>query len=519
MLGAANLNGTGNTSANVMTGNTGANILVGLDGNDTLDGGAGIDRLEGGDGDDTYTIDSASEVLVETLGTDLVRSTVTKTLAAGFENLTLLGTANLNGTGNTSVNVITGNAGDNILDGGTGADTLIGGGGNDTYIIDNTSDVLIETTGIDMIHSPFSRTLAAGFENLTLLGTANLAGSGNTSANVITGNTGANVLLGFGGNDVLRGGNGNDTLDGGVGIDRLEGGFGNDTYTIDSASEFLVELGGTDLVRSTATKTLGTGFENLTLLGTANLGGTGNGTVNTIIGNTGANTLAGLAQNDRLIGNNGNDTLDGGVGIDRLEGGAGNDTYTIDSASDVLVEISGIDLVRSTVTKTLATGFENLTLLAGNINGTGNTVANIITGSTGTNTLLGAAGNDTINGGAGNDTLVGGLGKDTMTGATGADKFDFNLTTESVRGVNRDVILDFIRAQGDKIDLSTIDADTDGTAGNQAFAFIGTGAFTGVDGQLRCSAGIVQGDVNGDRVADFEIKVNLATLLATDFIL
>ena len=106
-----------------------------------------------------------------------------------------------------------------------------------------------------------------------------------------------------------------------------------------------------------------------------------------------------------------------------------------------------------------------------------------------------------------------------MTGSAGADKFDFNLTTESVKGVNRDVILDFVRAQGDKIDLSTIDADTDGTTGNQAFAFIGTAAFTGVDGQLRCSAGIIQGDVNGDRVADFEIKVNPATLLAADFIL
>ena len=242
---------------------------MGLDGNDTLDGGAGLDRLEGGNGDDTYTIDSASEVLVERVGTDLVRSTVTKTLAAGFENLTLLGTASLNGIGNTSANIITGNTGDNILDGGTGADTLIGGGGNDTYIIDNTSDVLIEATGIDMIHSPFSRTLAAGFENLTLLGTANLAGSGNTSANVITGNDGINTLVGLGGNDRLRGLNSNDTLDGGVGLDRLEGGAGNDTYTIDSASEVLVELSGVDLVRSTVTKTLATGFENLTLLAPA----------------------------------------------------------------------------------------------------------------------------------------------------------------------------------------------------------------------------------------------------------
>ena len=129
------------------------------------------------------------------------------------------------------------------------------------------------------------------------------------------------------------------------------------------------------------------------------------------------------------------------------------------------------------------------------------------------------AGNDTMVGGAGNDSLAGGIGKDTMTGSAGADKFDFNLITESVRGVNSDVILDFVRAQGDKIDLSTIDADIDGTVGNQAFAFIGAGAFTGADGQLRCSDGIVQGDTNGDKIADLEIKVNLATLIATDFIL
>ena len=144
---------------------------------------------------------------------------------------------------------------------------------------------------------------------------------------------------------------------------------------------------------------------------------------------------------------------------------------------------------------------------------------NILNGVGGNDTLRGGAGDDKLIGGVGNDILVGGLGKDTVTGSAGADRFDFNLITESVRGANRDVMLDFVRAQGDKIDLSTIDADTDGTAGNQAFAFIGVGAFAGVDGQLRCSAGIVQGDVNGDRVADFEIKVNVATLIAQDFVL
>ena len=397
-----------------------------------------------------------------------------------------------------------------------------GGAGADIYIVGSTGDVVIEqaASGTDLVESSVTYTLAANVENLTLTGAALINGTGNGVANVITGNNAANTLVGLGGNDRLIGFGGNDNLVGGTGIDRLEGGAGNDTYTIDSPSEVLIEVSGIDLVRSTVTKTLAAGFENLTLLLAGNINGVGNTSANVITGNGGANKLLGLGANDRLIGLGGNDILDGGVGIDRLEGGAGNDTYTIDSASEVLVEVSGIDLVRSTVSKTLATGFENLALLGTlGLVGTGNAAVNVLTGNTGANVLSGLGGHDTMKGGSGNDTLVGGIGKDTMTGSAGADRFDFNLITESVRGANRDVILDFVRVQGDKIDLSTIDADTDGTAGNQAFAFIGTGAFTSVDGQLRCSAGIIQGDVNGDKVADFEIKVNLATLVTGDFLL
>ncbi len=113
-------------------------------------------------------------------------------------------------------------------------------------------------------------------------------------------------------------------------------------------------------------------------------------------------------------------------------------------------------------------------------------------------------GTDTLIGGNGNDTLIGGAGTDTLTGGLNADRFDFNALHESVVGGNRDSI-HFNRAQGDKIDLSTIDADTDGTAGNRLSSFIGTAAFSGVDGQLRASGDIIQGDVNGDEVADFEI--------------
>ena len=229
--------------------------------------------------------------------------------------------------------------------------------------------------------------------------------------------------------------------------------------------------------------------------------------------------LRGYASNDVVIGLAGNDSLDGGTGIDRLEGGAGNDTYLIDSASEVLVDTAGIDTVRSTVSKTLAAAFENLVLTGtGPLAGVGNAVANALTGNAGANTLTGLAGNDTLTGLAGNDLLIGGLGKDILRGGLGGDKFHFNAATESVKGVARDVVADFSRAQLDKIDLSTIDADIDGTIGNQAFSFIGAIAFTGIDGQLRFAGGILAGDTNGDKIADFEIQV-VGALAKGDLIL
>ena len=144
-----------------------------------------------------------------------------------------------------------------------------------------------------------------------------------------------------------------------------------------------------------------------------------------------------------------------------------------------------------------------------------------MTGNAAANTLNGGAGNDTILGLAGNDVLTGGNGTDKLTGGAGADTFDFNAVIESVKGATRDSITDFTHSQGDKIDLSGIDANSK-VAGDQGFSYIGAKAFTGVAGQLDYLNSILAGDTNGDKVADFEIAITLVggtSLVNADFML
>lgn len=275
----SNFTGTGNTLDNRITGGGGVDNLVGGDGNDTLDGGGDADNLTGGTGDDTYIVDNVADTLVENAdeGTDEVQTSLANyTLDANFENLTATGAANFTGTGNALDNVITGpsfmatlegaagndtligggnlddlrgdagndslaggNNGDSLQGGGgndtlngeEGPDTLLGGTGNDTYIVDNLGDILSEVGGggVDKVIAAIEFTLAAGFENLTLSGAANLNGTGNALANTLVGNSGKNVLKGVDGNDKLYGGNHHDKLYGGNNDDRLYGGDGKDT--------------------------------------------------------------------------------------------------------------------------------------------------------------------------------------------------------------------------------------------------------------------------------------------------
>lgn len=156
-------------------------------------------------------------------------------------------------------------------------------------------------------------------------------------------------------------------------------------------------------------------------------GGDGN---DTISGGSGNDSLFGEAGNDVLNGGTGNDTLNGGTGADSMNGGTGNDTYIVDNVGDTAAESSivllggGTDLVRASVSFTLSTNLENLTLTgAAAISGTGNAKANVITGNGAANTLRGLGGNDSLIGGAGNDVLDGGAGADTMNGGAGNDRY------------------------------------------------------------------------------------------------
>jgi Ca2+-binding RTX toxin-like protein len=465
LTGTDNIDATGNTLNNTILGNAGANLL---------DGGSGNDAMSGGAGDDTYVVDSTSDTATEAAGegTDTIQSSVSYTLGANVENLTLTGSGNINATGNTLDNSLTGNVGNNVLSGGAGDDAMSGGAGDDTYIVDSAGDTISESSnqGTDTVQSSVGYTLGSNVENLTLTGSGNIDAAGNELDNTLVGNAGANVL------------------DGGAGDDAMSGGAGNDTYVVDSAGDTVTEgtNQGTDTVQASISYTLGSNVENLTLTGTEDINATGNTLNNTILGNSGDNALSGGTGSDSmsggagddiyvvdnagdtvsenanegtdtvqssvsfalganvenltltgnsnnisatgntldntLTGNDRNNILDGGVGNDTMIGGAGNDTYVVDAAGDTVNENAneGTDTVQASINYVLGANVENLTLTgSGNIDATGNALNNTLVGNSGANILDGGAGNDTMSGGAGDDTYVVDSASDSVTESAG----------------------------------------------------------------------------------------------------
>jgi Ca2+-binding RTX toxin-like protein len=221
----------------------------------------------------------------------------------------------------------------------------------------------------------------------------------------------------------------------------------------------------------------------------------------TVTGTSAADTLGGSDDDDRMLGLGGNDTILGFLGNDRIDGAAGNDILRGDAGRDELFGGNNSDLLFGDAGRDELFG--------------GNDDDRLFGGSD-RDDLFGQNGNDRLDGGDGNDVLTGGRGRDVQIGGLGADRFDFNATSESVRGSLRDVVF-FSRAEHDKIDLRDIDADRH-ISGNQAFHFIGTRAFTGDDGELRFKNGVLQGDTNGDRIADIEIRIH-GSLTSADVLL
>ena len=482
VLLGGNIGGTGNSLANSITGTTGDNLL---------DGGSGADTMTGQAGNDSYVVDSTADLVVEATGggVDLINSAVSLTLAAQVENLTLGGSAALNGTGNELNNRLIGNTAANTLTGLAGADLLIGGGGNDSLAGGDADDTLDGGAGNDRLDGGTGANLAtyatlAGAITVDLnLGSAQNTGAGgtdtllsishldgsNVGADKLTGNGSANRLNGLGGKDTITGGSGNDSLAGGEdddslladeGNDRLDGGNGIDTvsyYAIASAITL-------DLNIATAQSVGSAGLD--TLIDIENIEGS----------NTGNDRLSGDGEDNALRGFGGNDTLKGGSGADTLDGGAGTDTADYSSvAGSVTAEIwRGVFTRDGEGSADTAIGIEN---------------------------LIGGAFNDLLAGDAAANVLDGRAGADRLTGNDGSDTYYVDNTLDVVSETNANA-----STGGTDLVNSTLSSYTLGTnIENGRVLNTGTASLTGnsLDNRLEAGAGnnVLNGSTGTDTVS------------------
>lgn len=359
--GTTNDTVTGTTGDDHIQGGAGTDTLNGVSGDDLLDGGNGADTMNGGAGNDTYIVDNASDQVSEAAsqGTDTVLSSVTYTISdADVENLTLTGTAAVNGSGNGSANILTGNSGNNTLAGGGGNDTLYGGAGNDSLIGDGGSGVFVGGLGNDLSLGDagndkyvFRRgdgsDLMADFSAPVTTATADIAAANalGVNANGIVNTWVGGYLWNTSTSKLLK------ASDGGVDTLSLEGGI-----TAENLSFSWTGVGHDNLVISIAGGPVGDSIEidqqgvaagrveQLALdgLGTMNFA-VASATGATLNGTTASEILFGLGGGESINGNGGNDIFYGGAGNDYLWGSTGTDSFFGGTGNDYQNGATGDD--------------------------------------------------------------------------------------------------------------------------------------------------------------------------------
>lgn len=346
--------------------------------------------------------------------------------------------------------------------------------------------------------APMLLTLDGGAGNDTLFGAA--------GADVLLGGDGDDIVVGGFGNDVAFLGIGNDTFAWapGGGSDVIEGQAGTDDLSVVGAAAgeaFSIAANGGRalLVRSIGNVVLD--LDDVERIQLKALAGADTIAVHDLTGTDIIRVGIDLAGTTPTAG-------DGAADMVTVDGTVGTDTISLSSsATDV-----GVGGLPATVGVQHAETIDRLTIDAGD----GNDVINAAAVAAGRIGL-------TLSGGAGGDRLVGSAGIDILIGGAGADRFAMAAAGHSMVGANADRIADFNRAEGDRIDLSAVDANA-AIAGNQAFTFIGTAAYTRHAGELRfattSTTTVFAGDVNGDGVSDFQIAITgRMALAAADFML
>jgi aryl-phospho-beta-D-glucosidase BglC (GH1 family) len=369
------------------------------------------------------------------------------------------------------IDQISGTGLDDQIQGTSLADKILAGDGSDLILGSAGADSIDGGAGDDTV----SYAKSAAAVNVDLMRSAQLGGDADgdvlTAVEHLVGSALADTLSGDGGVNSLSGGDGNDILSGRGGADLLNGGAGTDTASYGDS----------------------TAGVDIDLLRSVQLGGDAQGdaltAIEKIVGSGLSDRLQGSALADTLIGGAGDDLLNGRGGADRLEGGIGTDRVSYaDSAAGVDVDLTRASQLYGDAAGDTLLSIENVTGSALNDKLSGDALANVLDGGNGADVLNGRGGADWLTGGAGNDRFV----FDSLANAKGDHVTDFSV--------------------GDILDLSGIDAKS-GKSGNQAFTFIGTKGFTGSSGQLHIvydNSGhtLIQGDVNGDKVADFTITLD-----------